>query len=266
MQSLDYKRLALIGAVIAGSTVTWAVTRDWLSQPDRFSGIVTMLWPALAAIVMGAVVALAFALMEHAWDRLAGILVSWTTFIFFWPADIWYISALPLFVGFWWLAGRDIRHDMADRRTIRMQTTLTRGMKLILLGSFVMVSLGFYLLPSSQEITVGNVSEGVQQSVQGAYDNPLIEQQLSQLPAGAQAQFRRDVGRYIDDTVRAWLSPVRQFIPPILAFGLFLVLWSLNVILRVPAVWLGRGLFEVLKRTGFVRITEGSIQAEVLTL
>ncbi len=266
MQALDYKRIGLIGAVAAGSAITWAVTRGWLDQPDRFSGITTMLWPALAFIGMGAVVALAFALLEHTWDRLAGILMLWAVFILFWPADIWYVSVLPLFLAFWWLASRDIRHDMTDRRKIRISATLERGMKFILLGSFAMVSLGFYLLPSSQAITVGEVSENVQESVEGAYDNPLVEESLSQLPSSAQAQFRRNVGRYIDETIRTWLSPVQKFIPPILAFGLFLVLWSMSFILRIPAVWLGSLLFRILKSVGFVKITEGSVQSEVLTL
>ncbi len=266
MQALDYKRIALIGAVAASSTIAWAVTHVWLNQPERFSGIMTILWPALAFIGMGAVVALAFVLMEHTWDRLAGILMSWATFILFWPADVWYVSVLPLFLAFWWIASRDIRHDLVDRRKVRIAATLERGMKFVLMGSFVMVSLGFYLLPSSQSITVGEVSESVQESIEGAYNNPLIEQQLSQLPVSVQAQFRRNVGQYIDETIRTWLSPVRKFIPPILAFGLFLTLWSVSFMLRIPAVWVGRELFRLLKRSGFVKITEGSVQAETLTL
>ena len=255
MHRLDYKRIALIVAVVASSTLTWAVARAWLEDPARFSDLLTMLWPALAFVLASAVTALAFMLQKHQVDRLAATLASWATFTFFWAPDIWYVSALPVFLAFWWFASRDMQHDLSDRHTVRVSTTLGHGMKLVLLGLFLMVSLGFYLLPS-QRLTVGTVSKSLQSSVA---DSPFIQQQL---PPGSQAAF----DQYVDQAVRTWLAPVKKFIPPLLAFGLFLTLWSLNFILRVPAVWLGNGLFLGLKRAGFVQVAERDIKGEVIEL
>lgn len=245
MKKINPKRISLILAVIVSSTLMWAVSRVWLNDPDRFSSVWVMVLPALAFIFSAAVASVAFMLQQHWQDRLAAALASWATFIFFWTPDIWYVSALPVFLAFWWFAARDIRHDLSDRTKLRISTTLARGTKLILLGSFLMVSLGFYLLPAKP--TVSSISRDIQEQARAISGNPLI-------------------GPYVDQVVRTWLSPVRQFIPPILAFALFLTLWSLNVILRIPAEWLGEGIFRLLKRTGFVKIGERNIKAEVIEI
>ena len=266
MQPLNYKRIGMIVAVAASSTLLWAVSRTWLDSPGRFTDVVTMLWPALAFVVAGAVTAVAFLLMEHFWDRLAAMVTSWATFIFFWPANIWYVSALAVFFALWFIASRDIHHDLTDRRTVRVAVSLRQGMKLILLGMFWMVSLGFYLLPSSQNTSIAAIGKSAQSSVENVYHNPVIQAELSQLPAGAQAQVRAQVGQYVSETVTNTLTPIKEYIPPILAFGLFLSLWSINFLLRPPAVWLGERLVWLLRRLGFVRVQETQVKAEVLSI
>ena len=143
---------------------------------------------------------------------------------------------------------------------------MRQGAKLILLGFYLMVSLGFYLLPSSQRLNATTVSRDVQRSIESTYDNMFVQQQLSQLPPTARAQFQRDVSQYAYQTARTWLAPLGPFIPPLLAFGLFLALWSVNFLLRPPTVWVGDRLFRLLKRVGFVNVTEQDVKGEVITL
>ncbi len=259
---MNWKRISLIVAVVVSSMLTWEITRVWLNNPERFSSIVVMLWPALACIVSGAITAVAFMLMEHAWDRVAATVASWATFIFFWAPDIWYVSILPVFFLFWWVAGRNIRHDLTDRHVIRPTIILGQGMKFFLLGTFLMVSLGFYLLPSNRP-TLTSVSKSVQKSVT---NNPIVEQQLKQLPTSARAEFQRQVGQQVDTLVRTWLGPIKNLIPPILAFGLFLVLWSVNFFIREPAIWVGSLLFKLLRRFKFIAVGKKGVEAEVISL
>jgi hypothetical protein len=266
MKSLDYKRIGLIVAVVATSAATWAVARIWLDDPARFSSIIVLIGPAMAFIISTAVTAVAFLLMEHRWDRIAAILASWAVFVFFWAPNIWYISLLPVFAGLWWMAAKDIRESLEDRRRLRISASLRQGAKLILLGFYLMVSLGFYLLPSSQRLNATTVSRDVQHSIESSYDNMFVQQQLAQLPPAARAQFQRDVSQYVYQTARTWLSPLGAFIPPLLAFGLFLALWSVNSILRPPAVWIGDRLFRLLKRVGFVNVTEQDVKGETIIL
>lgn len=266
MTQLSGKRIALILAVGLCATLTWAATHTWLLREGRFSDLSVMLWPALALTLLASVTALAWALLDAKLDRLAALLLSWATFIIFWQPNIWYVSALPIFGLFWWEAARRIRADLIDRRRLRVYAILGSGMKFILFGVFLMVSVGFYLLPSSQQSGVASVSEGIQSSLDNAYEAPLVEQQLAELPSAVRSQFKRELAASIDKTVRAYLGPFASFIPPMLAFGLFLVLWSLSFVFRELALGLGMLLFWALRTSGFVRIKEQDIKAEVLSL
>jgi len=62
------------------------------------------------------------------------------------------------------------------------------------------------------------------------------------------------------------LKPYFQYAPPLLAFGLFLVLWGLSWIFVWLSVLVGMGMFWVLKKTGMVRIEERDVKAEILEI
>lgn len=266
--SVHAKRILVIIAVITASTLLWWASHVWLSSAERFASVSVLLWPSLAASVLGSVAGLGWMLLERRMDRLAAILGSWVTFIVFWTPDIWYLSVLPVFALFWWESGRRVRDDISDRLKLRVNATLGHGVKLTLLGAFLMVSLGFYLLPSTRSLGVTQVSSGVQQQVDQAYDNPLVQSQLAveQFPPAFQQQVRADLLARVDSVVRQWLGPLGPFIPPILAFILFLAMWSVAFIFREAAIWLGVLLFALLKAVGFVRVEERDVRAQVITL
>lgn len=266
MKTTDYKRIVLIVAVAFCATLTWATAHPWLESPDRFSSLGAALWPSLAVILLAAVAANAWMLLTRPVERLASMLASWATFILFWRPDVWYLSALPVLLFFWYEASRRIQGDMVDRRKLRVSATLGQGVKFILLGAFLMVSLGFYLLPSSRAADFRVVSKGLQSSLESTYDQPLVQQQLSQLPAGMQSQVKRDLARAVDGWVKDVVGPLGPLVPPLLAFALFLALWSVSFVYREAAIWLGVGLFAILKATKFVRVEEQDVKAEVLSL
>lgn len=266
MDRAAYKRVALIVAVTLSSALVWATAKPWLESPLAFTGYMVLLRPALAVIFASAVTSLAWMLLSRPIDRLAAILASWVSFIFFWSPDIWYVTVLPLFVLMWYESSRRIHNDTEDRRRIRVRSTLGSGITLILLGIFLMISLGFYLLPQYHTVTPRRVSLGIQSWLEGAYDQPLIENQLSQLPPSLQSQVKRDLARVVDDWVHRILGPLGPFVPPILAFALFLVFWSVSFIFREAAIWLGAFMYRGLKAAGFVRIEEKEVKSQVMTL
>jgi hypothetical protein len=266
MLPVTTKRIILIVAVVACATLTWATARPWLESLVRFSSFAVILWPSLAVTLLAAVAGMAFALLDSKMDRLAAILASWATFIIFWSPDVWYVSALPLFLLLWWEGAKRIHDDVHERRKVRIRAALGHGVKFILLGAFLMVSVGFYLLPASQEADVSTISKGVQGGIEDAYDSPLVREQLAQLPPAAQTQFKQETVRSVDAFIRKWFGPVSGYIPPFLAFALFLVLWSTAFIFRAAAIWLGYGIFKLLKAAKFVTMTEEDIRADRVSL
>lgn len=239
---MKYKRIAVVVAVILTSVLMWWAARAWLDQPAPFTDWRAMLFPALVAVLYGAVCGVALMLLDRWPERCAAMLGSWATFGIFWPGNAYYLSALPVFALAWFVASVHIKNDLADRRKVRVSATLAPGMKYILLAAFLMVSLGFYFTPHAQESSVASLSHSVQ------------------------VQVRQEFSVNAEQIIRTWLKPVSRWVPPILALALFVVLWSLNFIFREPAIWLGTGLFWLLHRIGFVRIEKKQIEFEVLSL
>lgn len=260
------KRITLILAVVVCAAITWATAEPWLASPLRFSGWLRPFWPALSVTVLAAVAGVALTLLTSRWDRLAAILASWAAFVVFWSPDIWYVTALPVFGLFWYESSRRMQDDTRDRRKIRFNAALGRGVKFLLLGAFLMVSVGFYLLPDNRSADIGTVSRGIQGSLDDAYESDIVRTQLDQLPSSLQAQFKRDMAESVDDFVHGWLGGWSGYIPPFLAFALFLALWSVSFIFREIAIWLGTLLFAILRWTKFVRVEEQDVKAEVISL
>lgn len=263
---MSLKRIVLICAVAGTTTLLWAAAHPWLESPLSFSGYSAILWPSITLILASAVTGLAWMMLESATDRFAATAASWASFVVFWKPDIWYVSMLPVFAGFWYLSASRIRADIGDRHTIRIRTSLGAGLTPLMLGSFLMLSLGFYLLPANQMIGPAQVSEGIQGHIEGVYDNPVVRDQLNQLPPALRAQVKTDLANSVESYVQRFLGPLGRLLPPLLAFGLFLVLWSVLFIYRELAIWCGALLFWILTTTGFVRVVEKDVKAQALEL
>jgi hypothetical protein len=238
----NYKRIVIVGAVILSAAIAWWAARVWMDQPMMFSDWRTMLFPAIAVILFGAVSGLALILLDRWSERIAALLGAWASFGLFWSGNVYYVSALFVFALFWFIALQYIRNDIADRRQVRVKVTLAHGMKYVLFAAFLMVSLGFYYTPHAQQAGLTEISQG------------------------AQMQLRQGLSVNVDQIIRTWLKPIAKWVPPIFALALFLVLWSLNFILREPAVWLGAGIFWVLRKIGFVKIGKKQIESEIIEL
>ncbi|HTP57099.1 MAG TPA: hypothetical protein VMJ72_02385 [Candidatus Paceibacterota bacterium] len=263
---MHVKRISLIVAVVVVSMLTWWAAHAWLTVFSPFTDYVGMIWPAVMMIVLAAVVGIAWLLLEHPLDRVAAILASWATFVIFFSPDIWYLSVLPVFVGFWYVGSRRIRHDIMDHTKIRVWSGLDRGVRLVLLGVYLMISLGFFLLPIGRTADVNLISQGIQGTVQSTYNSDLVKSQLTQLPPALQAQVKSELTTQIDTQIHQWLGPVAPYLPPLLAFGFFLILWGFSFIFRELGLALAVPLFAVLKKTGFVTVGEKDVKADVVTL
>ncbi len=266
MQPSNIKRIALITAVVVCATITWATAKPWLEDPLRFSGWVVIVVPAIAVSLLAAVTGVAWALLPGRLDRVAAILASWASLIIFWKPDVWYVSALPLFLLLWYEASRRIRNDLANRRRVLIKAVLGRGLTFILLGAFLMISVGFYLLPASREADLKTISDGIQSGLEDAYDSPFVRDQLADLPPSMQNQFKSDIARSVDEWVHKWLGPVAGYVPPFLAFALFLTLWSTGFLFREIAAWAGVGIWMLLRATKFITVTEEDGKVESVTL
>ena len=266
MEAVQKKRIALIASVTGCSVLVWWTAHRWLTSTGRFDDWRVFILPALATILLAAVAGLSFMLLRSRMDRVAATTAAWASFVLFFEPSRWYLTVLPVFLLLWWDGGRRIRGELDDRKRIRIPSLVGSGTKHIVLGVFLMVSLGFYLLPVSRTTDVAAVSRSIQGSFDTAYDLPIVQSQMAELPPSLQAQFRRDMARSVDQFVHKWLGPIAPYLPPLLALALFLGLWSLLGIIQWPASKLAAGMFMLLKAAGFVRMEEKDVKAHVISL
>jgi hypothetical protein len=264
--SPSVKQAVLVIASILASCVVWWAAQAWLHEPDRFTSLRVMALPLLEIALATSVTLIAWVLLGNYRYRLAATLGSWATFILFFDPNLWFLSVLPVMAYFWFEAGRRVDHDLQDRLKVRIRVTVRQAGRLILVGYFLMISLGFFLMPSSQEVGIETVQEGVRTSVESTYKQDLVAKQLAQLPKSAQAQIRKDIGGQIDMWVERLLGPFGTFIPPILAFMLFLSLYSVSLLFRLIAEPVAVMLFEVLLKMGFVKIVSVQVSSEGIQL
>ena len=67
-------------------------------------------------------------------------------------------------------------------------------------------------------------------------------------------------------SINVFLRPYFQWAPPLVAFGLFIVLWGLSWIFVYAAMFGGLILFWILKKIKIVKIEEREVKAEVLII
>jgi hypothetical protein len=263
---MDIKRIALMAVVIVASALMWWSSHAWLTTEGRFADWKLFIWPALAVIVLGALVGLAWALLPSRLERFAVSTASWATLAVFFDPNIWYVSMLPIFLLLWLDASRRIQRETKERYKVRIRSIVGAGAKFILLGVFLLISLGFYLTPVGSSINVDTVSGSLQRTVDSSYGLPVIRDRLADLPPSLQGQFKRDMAVYVDEYAQQWLGPIASFLPPLLALALFLGLWGISGIMRELVLAVAAGLFMLLKSVGFVQIGEEDVTKEVLKL
>lgn len=109
-------------------------------------------------------------------------------------------------------------------------------------------------LPSSSEVFIKTV---VEQSLGG---------QLKEAGAQQKDLVLNQVTQEVVKEANLFLEPYFQYAPPALAFGLFLILWSVGWIFVWLAVFLGIFIFWVLKKIKFFKMEEYDVKAERLVV
>ncbi len=164
-----------------------------------------------------------------------------------------------------WSANR-VRREINERRVLNIPDAFYHGLMPVVLGLFVMVSFAAYQSPLLAQIKTADqlpnqakvffqqiVESTVGQKIQAA--TPTQRQQLiSEISSQTFQQFNQ------------FLKPYFQYAPPVLAFGLFLILWGLSFLFVWLAAAVGLFLFWVLKKVRVVRIEEKDVKAQVLVI
>ncbi len=264
MTSNIIKRVIILAVVLLGSYLFWFSLSPWLLNPLEFSNYDLWVTPLIILIILAPVIVLALMFFT---DRLLKILVAVTVvvpFLLVFGLDLTYLSAIGILFLLFWYGDRHIREELEQRIKINPGLIMARGLKKIFMSLMVMISFAYYLTPGVQATAI---SDKLPPSIRQIVDvsvGTFLAGQLEQFPESERNKVHYQVVEQVMSQFNNALRPYFQYIPPFLAFGLFLILQGLSFIFVFFSVLVGIFLYRVLKQTGFVKIEERDVKAERL--
>lgn len=260
----SYKLIVWHGVVVGLAWLLWNVGQR--VGYNSVTGLEIQL-PSLAIfLLLIAVIVTGYILFrERRWSASIAVILG-ITFLVSFGLNWLNLTAIGIVFGFnFWSATR-VRREINERRILNIQDAFYHGLMPVVLGLFIMISFAAYQsqllneiksaqrLPSQAQIFFEKVVKGtIGQKIQTPTDqqkNRLISEKASQT-----LQQFNDI-----------LKPYFQYAPPILAFGLFLVLWGLSFLFIWLGIIVGLILFWILKKTGMVKIEKQQVEAEILVV
>src|SRR3989344_1273525 len=142
-------------------------------------------------------------------------------------------------------AGRQIQ-----RVKINLLEILNHGLYPLVIGIFILVSFVAYQSPLAEQLEdTKRLPSQTQQFLEEVADKIVGPQQV------AEQTYQQ---------ANAFLKPYFQYAPPLLAFGLFLILWVLSWLFVWLGVAVGIFIFWLMKKTRFVQVQEKEVKAEII--
>jgi hypothetical protein len=199
-----------------------------------------------------------------------------------WPITI---SALVgilflLFLGFTWLnvlaviifwlcnvwAYERAREDIAERLKLNMTRTLSVTLLPVVLGFFIMASFAAYQSNFAEKIKDANQLPGQSQVFFHNAIDKFFGPKLGPANSKQRQQAVNEVSTGTYKSINDFLAPYFKWAPPVLAFGLLIILWGLSWIFVYAGVFGALLIYWILKKTRVVRIEERDVKAEVLVI
>jgi len=259
-----YKLIIWHAVILILSLMFWGYGSRLSSEvisAKSFDGLaVIYLVLLLTAVVMG--IAL---FQKKLWAlTLSGIvgIVYLLQFGFMW-LDLLGVGIFLLFGLHSWGRSKD---EINQRIKISIRRVVQTGAWPVIMGLFVLISFAVYQSPFAEELEKAEKLPSASQN----FIRSVVEQTVGrQVPVNNEVEKQNIISQITDETFReinTFLKPYFKYTPPILAFGLFLILSGLSFIFVAFSTAVAIGLFWILKKTRVITIEERDVKAEVLVV
>lgn len=260
------KKTSILIVILLLAVVFWVWADKWINVSGKFDGSGNWVMPLIALVLMSTSVALAFLLIEDNRIKNLIFIIVGTPAVAVFGFTPYFPGALALTFLFHLVAIRRVRTELEQRIKINIGVIMKQALPMIIMPIFIVVSFAYFLSPSVQQsANKKELPSSVRTLIVKTVDS-VIGSQLSNLPPAEKEQTRNEVMKEIMQRVNDFVAPYSKFIPPILAFGLFLVLIGFNFIFVWLGVWLAMLTFSILKSTGFVKIIKREVEAETIQI
>lgn len=258
------KDIGILVFVTALSALFWYLADLWILSPTRLGD--EQLWVSLllAFIVLVSFLAISFLTLGRYMFKLLIILLVIIPFFIFFKFDLYYLPSSVLMFLFSMYAIRLVKDEAEQRTKINIRMILRRGIPPILTGFFIMVSFAYFLSPAVQSIAEREeLPPTFSQAVRQVFD-VMFKSEVANLPPVEREETREQIISQAVVKANEIIKPFFGYMPPVVAFGLFLVLQGLSLVFVWLAIAVGIAVFSILKRLNFFRISEVQVKSEIL--
>lgn len=259
-----FKLVGWLGIVAVLSAWMWSAGKGESFNP--VTGLDIQLTTLLAFLLLTSTLVLGYLMFQ---DRRWSLATTGVVGIAFLSILGWtqlnFLAVLAFFIFNFWSANR-VRREIRERRILNIPDALYHGLTAVVLGLFVMVSFAAYQSPWADQIKASNQLPGQTRSLFQELVDKTVGQKVSASTPQQREQIINEIASQTFQEFNAFLKPYFQYAPPVLAFGLFLILWGLSFVFIWLGVLVGLVLYWILKKTRVVRIEKRQTEAEVLVV
>ena len=199
------------------------------------------------------------------WSVYLGLIAGVTYLLVFGISNVNLVGTFILVMLFY--HAQDMVHgEISERIKMNSRILIRKGLANFIVAFFVLISFAAYQspaiesfkditeLPSATNIFIKKVAE---QSLRG---------QLAEVEPGQKEAVLNQVTQEVIKETNLFLQPYFQYVPPVLSFGLFLVLWGISWVFVWLAVFFGMFIFWILKKSHFFKVEERDVKAERIVI
>ena len=216
-------------------------------------------------VVLVSVVSLALALFrKKRWELMTSGIVGIIFLLFFGWTYVNLIGVLIAMLLFEYARFAGVE-EIDQRTKINSRMIVRRGATGVVLAFFVLISFAAYQSP----VATGIAEAEQLPSASEQFLKTIVESVVGGQIEGSGPEKEGVISQVTSETIKQSnniLKPYFQYAPPLLAFGLFLILWGLSWVFVWLSVLVGMVSFLILKKTKMVKIEERDVKAEVLVI
>lgn len=254
------KQIILLATALAAVLVFWLTTRPLIAGSVSFQEASVWLWPLILLAILTGLLALSFLLLD---SRAIWLVIALNLIIFillFNPKEVvaWGGAAVALLFQF--SAWKITKRENENHLRLNLKSILRPGIARLTASFLILISFAYFLSGGVREAAQKKeLPESIRRTVQvivGNYVSENLEGQNPSLRARGTETALKQINRFLD--------PYFIYLPPILAFSLFLILQGLSaVFIWLALVWV-LPVFWVLKLLKLVKIKKEPKEAEVV--
>ena len=262
MSSQASKKVSIIIAVTVIAILFWLSLVPWLKEGARFQHVGVWLPPFLALSLLIGTISLGIVLLEKKRLWLLMTMLSGLPIFILFGLHYIYLVFLGLLLISVLAAGQMIKRELKERYKVDIGVLSRTGVHYIVLPFLIGISFIYYFTPQLQSrVNDGLFPQSFQRTIASGVQQFIDAS--GEIPAGIDTKGAsvQAVG-VMFGRINTALKPYQPYLPPLLAFGLFIILWGVGFLFRWLGTLFARLLFYILKKTGFVKITEVEVKAE----